>query len=83
MSDKKPAAFVRTPHGVKIIIPKASVTLTFVEIGNLNSFIASGEKASNSALRRSIERNSGHLEAMTTAALENELERRAALGDDE
>ncbi len=81
--NKKPTAFVRTAHGVKIIVHKASVTLTFAEIGAMNNFIASGDIASNSALRRNIQRNSGHLEAMTTAALENELERRAALGDDE
>ena len=76
---KKPTAFVRTPVGVKIIVPQASMTLTFFDITKLNLFLASGELASTPQLRRNMARNDGVLEAMSSAELENELERRGRL----
>lgn len=71
-------AFVRTPNGVKVIVQKASVTLSFVDIGELNNFVASGAAANTPSLLRNIQRNAGHLEAMSTAELQRELERREA-----
>lgn len=75
----KSTAFVRTPTGVKIIVPSASVTLTFLDITKLKHFMASGELASTPKLRRNMARNDGALEAMSSAELERELERRGRL----
>lgn len=75
----KATAFVRTPTGVKIIVPNASITLTFFDITKLKHFMASGELASTPKLRRNMARNDGALEAMSSAELERELERRGRL----
>ncbi|KUH93935.1 hypothetical protein [Mycobacterium sp. IS-3022] len=76
---RKSTAFVKAPNGCKIIIDRASMTLSFEDIAKLNIFLASGEKASTPHLRKNMDRNQGHLQAMSTAELERELERRGVL----
>lgn len=48
--------FARKSNGILIIVPKATLHLTFDEIGRLNRFIASGGDVSNAYLRRAAKR---------------------------
>lgn len=76
--NRKNAQFVKTPHGVKIIIPSASVTIDTLDIVRLNAFMASGDLASTPQLVKAMQHN-GTLAAIPTDELEAELAHRARM----